>query len=382
MRAPRSCHSIRTSATAATAGSVYRQAYDTTLDPARYPNVPNYTIRAQSTLRRPSFEYLGNNVLSVGRAGSQLTVSYGAQWQREAEVDDNTGDFTQHDTLNANNEAVFTELQGSFGSRLSIITGGRFEKHQGLPSALLPRGSVVVGVVPRWLSLRLAAGRAFLVPNISDRYLNVPGFQANPDLRPMKSLTWEVGATVTAPDRSVVLSLGYFHRRDNDFIRTVPADTGTNATSKNLGAAVAEGVEAELERHWSSRWRTGMNVAWLETKVLDNAGLDTTDYPNGSTLPAVPAVTGNLYVSSDLPRVATFARVTLVGSQTVLANRFYGPRVKIDPYALVEFVLQWHLRSTLNVYGRLGNLLNTRYQAAYDKPGVPRTVVLGVRTNL
>jgi outer membrane cobalamin receptor len=31
------------------------------------------------------------------------------------------------------------------------------------------------------------------------------------------------------------------------------------------------------------------------------------------------------------------------------------------------------------VYGRLENLLDARYQTAFDRPGAPRTAVLGLR---
>ena len=41
--------------------------------------------------------------------------------------------------------------------------------------------------------------------------------------------------------------------------------------------------------------------------------------------------------------------------------------------------MQWQVTGTLQLYTRLGNLLNTKYQTAFDRPGAPRTGVLGVR---
>ena len=75
----------------------------------------------------------------------------------------------------------------------------------------------------------------------------------------------------------------------------------------------------------------------------------------------------------------TLARVGFVGRRTVLSERFSGQRVTTDPYALLELVVQWQVTGTLHVYTRLGNLLNTKYQTAFDRPGTPRTGVLGVR---
>jgi outer membrane cobalamin receptor len=45
----------------------------------------------------------------------------------------------------------------------------------------------------------------------------------------------------------------------------------------------------------------------------------------------------------------------------------------------VELVTQWHASQALTLYARVDNLLNTRYQTAFDRPGSSRTAVLGVR---
>jgi len=367
----------------------YRDRADGVIDSTAYPFisgdsgfVADFNLSYQSKLWRPALEYVGTNVLSLGRPEAKLTWSYGALWQDESEVDLQTGDFgNSRSAYGRSNEALFAEMQGQFGARVSVLGGARLEHYQGLPAQALPRGSVVVAVVPNWLALRAATGRAFLVPNLTNQFLSNPSYQPNPDLKPMSSVSWEVGATLTAPDRALTLSVGYFHQRNDDLIRTVPADTGTKVTNKNLGAAQSVGVEVELERSWSARWRMGLNVTWDKTKILDNAGLDPTDYPNGGWLPYVPSVTGSAFVSADPSRAVTaVARVTLLGDQAALTERFSGSRTTIGAHALLDLVAQWHVSQGFNVYTRLTNLLNTSYQAAFDKPGTPRAGVVGVRT--
>src|SRR5207247_4374612 len=189
--------------------------------------------------------------------------------------------------------------------------------------------------------------------------------------------------TVPHPQRELINVVAYFIQHYNDLIATVPADTGSKQTNKNLGRTQAIGVEMELEREWSARWRTGANLTWVKTAVLDNTGLDSTNYPIGGSLPEAPAVTGNAFVAADVSQsLTTVARVTLVGRKTVFTERFAGQRVTTDPYALLELVVQWHASNALSVYTRLSNLLNAPYQTAYDRPGVPRTTVLGVRAAL
>jgi len=366
-------------------GFVYEDTQDSSLNAASYPFfVANYTLGFRSTLLRPGLEYVGSNALSLGRAGSKLAVSYGASWQREAEATSQAGDFgTSYTDFARPSAAVFTELQGQVRPRLSVLTGARVEKFRGMPVELLPRASVVVALLPDRLALRAAAGRAFKAPNVDQQFLENPATLPNPELRPETSVTWEVGATVTAPRRALTMGVGYFHQRYNDLIATVPADSGPKQTNKNVGRTQAIGVEMELEREWSARWRTGANLTWVKTEVLDNTGLDATSYPIGGSLPEAPRVTGSAFVAADLSQaLTTFARVTLVGRKTVFTERFAGQRVTTDPYALLELVVQWHVSDALSAYTRLSNVLNTTYQTAYDRPGVPRTAVLGVRAGL
>jgi len=361
---------------------IYEDAHDSALDSASYPFfVSNFNLSFRSAQLRPTLEYVGSNELSLGRAASPVAVSYGAAWQTEAEGTDLAGDFgPSHTEFDRTNGALFTELQGRLGPRVSALTGARLEKYHGLRAELLPRASVLVDVVPDRLALRAAAGRAFKAPNLDQQFLDNPATIPNPDLRPESSVSWEIGARVTAPQRTWTFSVGYFHQRYNDLIRTVPADTGSKQTNKNLGRTQAAGVELELERQWSARWRTGANLTWLKTQVLDNAGLDTANYPVGRALPDTPSPTGNFYVAGDVsPSFMTLARVTFIGRRTVLSERFSGQRVTTDPYALLELVAQWQVTRTLHVYTRLGNLLNTKYQTAFDRAGTPRTGVLGVR---
>jgi vitamin B12 transporter len=342
----------------------------------------NFAFR--STLWRPGLEYVGSNQIALGRAGAQLLVSYGAEWQREAEENDQAGDFgPSHTEFHRANEAVFTEVQGRLGPRLTVLTGARLEKFEGLSAELLPRAGAVVTIVPQWVALRAATGRAFKAPNVDQQLLDNPSTIPNPDLKPESSVSWEVGATLTTPRRALTVSLGYFHQTYDDLIRTVPADTGSKQTNKNLGRTESVGVELDLERWWGRGWRTGVNAAWVRTKVLDNAGLSATDYPVGGALPAQPAVMGSAFIYGRLgSRAAGRLQGTVVGKQTVFSERFTGQRITLDPYFLLGLSAQWHALTATALYARIDNLLNTSYAVAFDRPGTPRTGALGVRVNL
>ena len=360
---------------------VYRDQRDGITDSNSYPFfVFDANLRFQTTLLRTAVEYMASHALSRPPA-SPLDVSYGAEWQWEDQRVDQSGDYgTSQTELDSANGALFAELQGRLGPRLSVLTGARVEKIEGLPPELLPRGGIVFVLVPERLALRAAAGRAFKAPNVDQQFLENPFTVPNPDLKPESSVSWEVGASATAPGRRLTLGVGYFDQRFDGLIRTVPHDVQPKQTNRNLGHTRSAGVEIELERAWSERCRSGVNLAWIDTEVLDNAGLSPVDYPLGSALTAVPQVAGNVYVEAGFLRsISALLRATLVGKRTVFSERFTGQRITLAPYALLGLVVQWHATRTVGMYARVENLLDEGYLTAFDRPGVTRSAAFGLR---
>ena len=101
---------------------------------------------------------------------------------------------------------------------------------------------------------------------------------------------------------------------------------------------------------------------------------------NGEALPFRPAYTASAYVGMPIARrLSLVARSTAVGRQTVLANRFSGPRVSSAPYNVLSATATWNASERGDVYLQTENLLDRTYDTAYDRTGIHRTVTLGLR---
>ncbi len=351
------------------------------LDPTQFPFfVFDFNFGLRSVLNRQLVEYVATKEFR-GSAASSIAFSYGGQLQWEDETDDQTGDFGDSRTaFDRTSRAAFTEVQAQLGPRVSLLGGGRLEHYQGLASEFLPRGAVTVAAVPGILSLRAAAGRAFKAPNLQQQFLDNPFTEPNPDLRPETSVSWELGAALTAPRAGFQASLGYFRQRHDNLIRTVALEGTTKQTNRNLGRTRSQGVEVEIDRSWSEQLHTGASLTWVHTEVVDNAGLPPDQYPAGSQLPATPSVTGTGFVDLAFSHtLSATLRTTVVGSQVVFTERFAGQRVTLDPYALVGATLRWQASGHTSFHVRLENLLNTTYATAYDRRGLPLTAVVGMR---
>jgi vitamin B12 transporter len=327
-------------------------------------------------LWRTTVEYLGSYATDPHPANARLAVAYGAAWEREDLHTTLAGDFGD-DVADFDRESVagFADLRARPHPRLDLMMGARAERYQGLATEITPRGSVVFHAVPGLLSLRAAAGRAYKVPNLRQQFQDDPFIQPNPDLEAETSVSWELGADL---ERSrAVLSVTGFRQDFENLIRTVPGD-GDRLQDRNVGESRAWGVETSLRYRVLTSVTAGLELARTWTEILDNTGLPPEQYPEGGTLPFRPELIGSFYVHARVsPRVELLARTTYLDRQIVLSERFSGRRVAIAGYGRVDGTVNYHLTEDRSLYLRVANLLDTDYQTAFDRPGIPLTMVVG-----
>ena len=72
-------------------------------------------------------------------------------------------------------------------------------------------------------------------------------------------------------------------------------------------------------------------------------------------------------------------RLSAVGRQTVLSNRFGGTRTSVAPYRVLGATASYPVSQALEMYVYAENAFNAAYETAFDKPGAPRSIALGVR---
>jgi len=151
------------------------------------------------------------------------------------------------------------------------------------------------------------------------------------------------------------------------------------AVNVNIGESRARGVEWSLRVSPSPRWGAGLDGAWVVTEVLENEGLPPELFPEGRELPFRPALTARAFVEVT-PAEAVTARLTgrWVDDQTVLTERFGGRRVEVGSYFVLGLATNVRVREGMTVFARAENLLDRRYDTAFDRPGMPASARIGV----
>ncbi len=333
-----------------------------------------------SRLRRQAVDYQSTIELSPGTFVKRLDLTLGGRVEHEHLTDETAGDFGDGVLeLDRASVAGFGEAQFALGSRARFLLGFRVEKFEDIDAELTPRMSASVDVVPGWLTARGTLGRAFKAPNLQQQYQDNPFIVSNPNLTAETSVSWEFGAALYRL-RSIELSVAYFRQQFDGLIQLVPSEIDERLMYRNLSSAKVQGVEVEVNAQPASRWTLGVDGAWLASRMLDNAGLADGAFPTDSALPFRPTFTGSGFVQwNATPRFSGMVRARVVGSQITLTERFSGDRVDIDPYALLGLYLRYRLAGPIELYGRIDNLLDTKYDTAFDRPGIRRTLAIGFR---
>ncbi|MGH7553414.1 MAG: TonB-dependent receptor, partial [Longimicrobiales bacterium] len=334
-----------------------------------------------SERRRTMFEYGGSYDARDAASGTGFAFSYGVQTEKEEVTDTTDGDFgASRQKLARSSRAAFGEVFITPMRRLDVMVGARAEKFEDLDTELTPRVSAVFDAVPGVLSVRAAAGRAYKAPNLQEQYLDNPFIRSNPDLTPETSQSWELGADAQIADGRLAVSVTYFQQEFDNLIRAVQIEGSTQQMNRNLGKSEAQGIEWYLHYRSSPHWGVGIDGAWIATEIVDNAGFDPLQFPQGKALPFRPSVVASGFIEvTPVGRLTAIARGTFIGSQTVLTERFGGNRVALDSYFLAGLTAAFAATPRVELYTRIDNLFDTEYTTAFDRHGIPLTAALGLR---
>lgn len=355
----------------------YIDEFDGIEQPAEY-FVVDADLTSTNDVWRSTVEYMGSYTAG-DPVTAPLAIAYGGHWQREDLSAELTGDFGD-DQADFTRESLagFADLHGRPHGRVDVMIGARAERYEGLSTELTPRASIVLRAIPDRLSLRAAAGRAFKAPDLRQQFQDDPFIAPNPDLEAETSTSWEAGADVE-PVPGITISATGFRQDYENLIRTVPLENDSRLQHRNVGNSRAWGVEASVRYRPRRDLATGVEASRTWTEILDNTGLPADQYPEGGTLPFRPEVMASAYVHAViLAGTELLARGTYVGEQTVLTERFSGRRVPIDGYFRVDATVNHDIGPRQTVYLRIANLLDAAYQTAFDRPGIPFTVALGL----
>lgn len=277
-------------------------------------------------------------------------------------------------------DSVYAQLQSRVAPGLTLTGGGRFDHHsafgghgtgQGALAWVLPTG----GRKGEDTVVRASFGQGFKAPTLFQLY----SAYGNPALKPERADGWDIGVEQGLLQGRARISAAWFGRRTRDqidYFGCYPAVKPLCATRPfgyydNIARTRADGIELQGMLRPVAALTLDANYSFTDAKD-DSAG----SANRGHQLARRPRSTAN----------ASASFVWTGGLTTSLAVRYAGASydnlantIRLKSYTLVDLRASYPITKGLELYGRVENLFDQRYQTAYQYGSLGRGGYVGMR---
>jgi vitamin B12 transporter len=209
---------------------------------------------------------LGGEVEARARVGEDARLAFGGELLHDR-IDSNA--LGERD---ATRGAVFGEIAGGGVGRWLGQTGVRVDWHSEFGTFLAPSAALAFWPAER-LRLRASVGRSFRAPGWTDRYYRDPANIGDPDLKPERAWSGEVGAHLALS--RVRLDVAAWARAAEqliDWARPVGAAEDEPWHTMNVEDATFRGLEASLTAAGPFETTVSVQAAVLSVDATDADG--------------------------------------------------------------------------------------------------------------
>ncbi|GAO38343.1 vitamin B12 transporter BtuB [Sphingomonas changbaiensis NBRC 104936] len=207
----------------------------------------------------------------------------------------------------------------------------------------------------------------------------------NPALRPETARSIDVGVEQRLIGGALSGSLTWFHRRTRNQIDFTPCRTDIAicadgarpfGTYDNIARARASGVEAALDLRPTDTLRINASYTYVDA---ENRTPGSPDF--GTTLLRRPKSSVALNADWRAPVGLSLGGTLRQVSDSIDRDAF-GTRVRLDGYVLADLRVSYPVSDRLEIYGRVENLFDARYETVLDYNTAGRAAYAGVRVRL
>jgi vitamin B12 transporter len=302
------------------------------------------------------------------------TTTFGVEYKRRsAETSGGIDDAIR-------NMGYYLQEQLQFiDKRLILIPGIRLDDNQNFGTAWTPSFSTAYLFRESGTKLKAGYAKGFKAPSLNELFFP-PGFGCpafgNPNLDAEKSWELNAGVEQNFVHERVQLGLTYFHREVENLIegRPIPGDPFGCFRAENVGTARFDGVESSVGIKLFSFLSINANYTYLDWDTADG------------TLPRRSKHRGSISLNYFRDGLNVNFITTIVGRRDDF--RAASPFGMTDKggYAIFNLASSYRLPlqmpgvKNLELFGKIENLTNKKYEEADGFRARPLNFLIGVRT--
>jgi outer membrane cobalamin receptor len=313
------------------------------------------------------------------QAGARHLLSFGADLEHEAgSIGSRSAPLLEPTRTNA---GAYVQDRVVLGGRAYLTLGGRVEHNDSYGTRAVPRAALAVRLRggADATTLRASGGAGIKEPTFQESFGVSEAAQGNPDLRPERSRTFDLGLEQRLLDGRLRAEATLFHHDYYDQIAfSVLSFNPFRGSYVNLGQTRAQGLELALAAAPAARFHLDAQYTLTDGEVIVSGSDFDPVYAAGNSLLRRPRHQGSLTARYDDGRFGAGATLFLVGSRA--DSDFSGIGLtENDGYARVDARLRGRVVRGLEAYLAAENLLDAAYQEALGYPAPGRAVRFGIR---
>lgn len=298
---------------------------------------------------------------------------------------------TTQDKFRQGSTSWYLQQQLSLFKRLFLTAGGRVEDNRDFNKLeFAPRAAAALRFPETDTTIRAAGGRGIKSPTFEESHSRTQFSVGNPDLKPEKNTSWEVGVDQYLFQNRLQLGLTYFENHFKDFI-TLNNIGPFPRTFLNVGAVRTKGLEFAVKARpgWGLTLGAGYTHL-LQFTVLDDGGIGLMNpyFRQGQHVLRRPRNTFNFDVDGRWGRLGVHLNGLYVGRRddnfynwlTYASSRVVnGGFFVLNLAATYDLVQDWGYIKKVQLQARANNLLDRFYEEAYGYSSPRLNIVGGLR---